>query len=144
MALLVPKYVVDEEMKKSRYHEMLRSDIRKFVSRSSCKMLENMIAQAKKREIDLDTERKRKPDEVQTFAGSGKRPKVSDSRLRGHHDRSRYGNCGRTHEGARRSGSGGDFGCFKCGSIGHYSRDCTTTTTQGSDMICFHCIQLDR
>ena len=42
--LLVPQYVADEEMKKSRYHKMLRSDIRKFVSRSICNTLDDMMA----------------------------------------------------------------------------------------------------
>nr|KAJ0224671.1 hypothetical protein LSAT_V11C100043830 [Lactuca sativa] len=64
-ALLVPQYVADEEMKKARYHEMLRDDIRQFVSRSSCKTLEDMIARAREREIDLEQIRTRKPDEVQ-------------------------------------------------------------------------------
>ena len=43
-------------MKKARYHEMLRSNIRQFVRRSSCKMLEDMIAQAREREIDLEAD----------------------------------------------------------------------------------------
>lgn len=30
MALMVPQYVVDKEMKKTRYHNMLREDIQKF------------------------------------------------------------------------------------------------------------------
>lgn len=42
-ALLVTQYVADEEMKKTRYHEMLRSDIRQMVSCSSCNTLEDMI-----------------------------------------------------------------------------------------------------
>lgn len=37
-ALLVPQYVADEEMKKARYHEMLRDDIRQFVSRSTMEL----------------------------------------------------------------------------------------------------------
>ena len=53
-ALLVPQYVTDEEMKKARYHEMLRADIREFVSRSDCKTLEDMISRAREREIDLE------------------------------------------------------------------------------------------
>ena len=52
-ALLISQYVADEEMKKARYYEILRSDIRQFVSRSSCKMLEDMIVRACEREIDL-------------------------------------------------------------------------------------------
>ena len=63
-ALLVPQYVADEDMKKARYHEMLRDDIREFVSRASCKTLEDMISRAREREIDLEQIRKRKPDEV--------------------------------------------------------------------------------
>ena len=34
--LLVPQYVADEEMKKTRYHDVLRDDIREFVSFSAC------------------------------------------------------------------------------------------------------------
>ena len=59
-ALLVPQYVVDEEMKKARYHEILRSDIRQFVIQSSCKTLDDMIARNREREIALEMEKKRK------------------------------------------------------------------------------------
>ena len=38
-ALLVPLYVADEEMKKTRYHNMLMDDIREFVSMSSYRTL---------------------------------------------------------------------------------------------------------
>ena len=81
-ALLVLQYAADEEMKKARYHEMLRSDIRQFVSRSSCKTLDDMIARAREREIDLEMEKKRKPEAVSGSGGSGKRPKGSDHRSR--------------------------------------------------------------
>ena len=53
-ALLVPQYVADEEMKKLRYHDMLWDDIRKFVSISGCKTLNDMISRAREREIDLE------------------------------------------------------------------------------------------
>ena len=75
-ALLVPLYMADEDMKKARYHDMLRSDIRQFMSRSSCKMLEDMISRAREREIDLEMERKRKPDVAYGMKGLGKKPKV--------------------------------------------------------------------
>ena len=116
-------------MKKARYHKMLRSDINQFVSRSSCKTLEDMIARPREREIDLEAEKKRKLAEFQISMGSGKRPKTSDSRLRGPQDRGRCGKCGGMHEGTYRSGSGGDSGYFKCGHIGNFRRDCTAITT---------------
>ena len=49
-SLLVPQYVADEAMKKARYHELLRSDIKQFVSRSSWKTLEDMITRARERD----------------------------------------------------------------------------------------------
>ena len=36
-------------MKKVRYHEILRNDIQQFMSRSNCKMLEDMIARAREK-----------------------------------------------------------------------------------------------
>ena len=51
-------------MKKSRYHEMIRRNIRQFVSRSSCKTLDAMMARDRKREIDLEMDKKRKSDQV--------------------------------------------------------------------------------
>ena len=84
-------------------------------------------------------ERKRKSDQAQVSRGSAKRPKVQDSRSRGQQGKSRYGKCGKMYEGLCKVGGSG---YFKCGRMGHYSRDCTaTTTTPGSDLICFHCNQ---
>ena len=51
--LIVLQYVADEEMNKARYHEMLQSNIRQFVCRSSCKTLEDMIKRAQERELTL-------------------------------------------------------------------------------------------
>ena len=49
-------------MKKARYREMLRRNIRQFVSRSTCRTLEHMIAKSRESEIYLEMERKRKLD----------------------------------------------------------------------------------
>lgn len=138
--LLVSQYVTDEEMKKAWYHEMLRSDVRQFVSRSSCKTLKDMRAREKEGEIDLEMVRKRKSDSAMSVEGSGKRPKVSDSRTKGQHNRSCCGRCGKVHEGTCRADGSG---CFKCGRTGYISRDCTATTpvTPVSDRICFQCNQ---
>ncbi|KAL7605587.1 hypothetical protein Lser_V15G15349 [Lactuca serriola] len=141
-ALLIPQYAEEEEMKKDRYHEMLRSDIRQFVSRSRCKTLDEMIAMAREKEIDLETERKRKPEVVSGSGNSGKNPKVSDHKPRGKQSHIRCGKCERLHDGMCKAGSSG---CYKCGRTGHMSKDCTATTTMSptsaSDLICFHCNQ---
>ena len=123
-------------MNKAPYHEILRSDIRQFVSRSSCKTLEDMIVRARERVIDLEMEKNRKPYSVSSVEGSSKGLKVSDSRSRGQHGRSHCGKCGKVHEGTCRVGGSG---CFKCIQTGHMSKDCTAaiTTTQVSNLICF-------
>ena len=45
---------------------MLKSDIRQFVSISSCSTLEDMIARAMEKGIDLEMEKKMKSEEVQS------------------------------------------------------------------------------
>ncbi|XP_052627095.1 uncharacterized protein LOC128133625 [Lactuca sativa] len=99
-----------------------------------------MIAQARKREIDMEMERKRKPESVSGTMGSGKNPKLSAHRSRGQQSHNRCGKCGRLHDEVFKAGSSG---CFKCGWTGHMSRDCTatTTTTTSSGLICFNCNQ---
>nr|KAJ0191792.1 hypothetical protein LSAT_V11C800444780 [Lactuca sativa] len=52
-ALLVPQYAGDEDMRRTRYHDMLRVNIREHVSFSACPTLDSMIAWAREREIDL-------------------------------------------------------------------------------------------
>ena len=54
-----------------------------------------MIAQARAREIDLEMERKRKLDQVQSSEGSEKRPKVFDTRARGQQGWGRCSKCGK-------------------------------------------------
>ena len=86
---------------------MLKSDIRQFVSLSSCKKLEDMIARAREKEAYLEMERKGKPDGVQ-IGSSGKNPKVSDQRSRSHQGHSR---CGKMHEWMCRAGTSAYFKC---------------------------------
>ncbi|XP_023743042.1 uncharacterized protein LOC111891204 [Lactuca sativa] len=102
--------------------------------------MEDMIARAREKEIDLEIERKRKPEAVFGIEFSGKKPKV-DSRGKGQQGRGRCCKCDRSHEGICRAGSSG---CFKCVQTGHMSKVCTattTTTTTSSHLICFQCNQ---
>lgn len=69
-ALFVPQYAVDEEVKKSRYHNMLRAKIREFVSFSFYQTLEQMIDRTREREIKLELQKKRKSPQVQTVVVS--------------------------------------------------------------------------
>ena len=99
-----------------------------------------MIVRAREREIDLEIDRKRRPNSATSVEGLGKRPKVSDCRPRDQHERNRYGKCGKSHEGMCR---GVGLGCFKCVQTGHISRHYTATTpiTLVSDLIGFQCNQ---
>ena len=75
---MVSHYAVHEEMKKVRYHDMLRYDIREFVSISGFKTLIDKIARAREQDIDLEHLGKREPEHVQEVEGPPKRPKTSD------------------------------------------------------------------
>lgn len=69
-ALLVPQYAADEEIMKTRYHEMLRSDIREFFIYSVGLKLEDMISKSQEQEIDLEHIGRRKEVHVHVIGGS--------------------------------------------------------------------------
>ena len=65
MLLFCPQYVRDEEFKMTRYADMLRTNIREFVNASQHTSLASMIEAARRREIELETQaRKRKATPV--------------------------------------------------------------------------------
>lgn len=47
-------------MKKTRYHDMPKDEIREFVIMSSCRTLDEKIERAQEQEIDLELLKKRK------------------------------------------------------------------------------------
>ena len=67
--MLVPQFTADEEAKKVRYQDMLRDDIRKFMSLSGCDTLNDMISRTQECEIDLEHLGKRKPKQTQILVG---------------------------------------------------------------------------
>lgn len=120
-------------MKKTSYNDMLRDDIREFMSLSSCKNLNDMIARAQEREIDLELLRKQRPVQKLTSEGQDKRPKTADSRTRGHQGRGCCAKFQKNHEDECREKG---MSSFRCGQTDYISKDCP----HGS-LICFHCNQ---
>ena len=81
-----------------------------------------MIARAREREIDLEHIQKRKAEEGHVMGASGKKPKGSDAGPKGQQGRVRCRKCGKAHEGAYKLGLSG---CYKCGKLWYFIRDCT-------------------
>lgn len=121
MDLLVLKYVINEEMKKTRYNDMLMGDIKEFVSISSCRALKDIIDKAWEQEIELNVWSKRKPVQDQEIEDTSKRPKTSNSQSRGHQGRGRCCNYNKLHDRVYRAGGSG---CYMFGKTGHISQDC--------------------
>lgn len=119
-------------MKKAKYHDMLKDEIREFMSMSRCRTLEHIIARAREREIDLETMKKMKSVQEHVSEGLGKKPKVFDSRSRGQQGRGCCDKFGKAHDEVCRVGGSG---CYRCGKTSHFSKDCPTI--QVYDLICF-------
>ena len=60
--MLLSQYVTDEEMRKMRYHDIPREDIREFMSFLWCKTPNDMIEKANKQYIGLELRSKGKLD----------------------------------------------------------------------------------
>ena len=59
--LLIPQYATDEDLRRTRYHSMMRDNIQEFVSFTGCKTLNKMVEKAREWEMELDFRTKRKP-----------------------------------------------------------------------------------
>ncbi|KAL7584909.1 uncharacterized protein LOC128127083 [Lactuca sativa] len=135
-AMFCPELVATEQARMSRYLGVLRREIREFVSNSTYHTFTELQANARKREIELETQAReeaesqqadRRPAQSQPAA---KRIKSADSRTGGSKNRTCV-KCGKGHDGACRAGA-----CYKCGKEGHIARECPK-----GFMVCFHCNQ---
>ena len=120
----------------SRYLSILRRDIREFVANSSYRTFAELQANARKREIELETQareeaesqgRDRQPVQSQPAA---KRAKPADPKPGSQKGRT-CRKCGKGHDGVCRAGS-----CYKCGKEGHMAKDFPKGFA-----VCFHCNQ---
>ena len=103
-ALLVPQYADEEEMRKTRYHDMLRSNMREFNSFYVCPTMDDMISRAREREIDLEHIGNIKAELAQAFGVLAKKPKGFDSISKGQKGQSCCGKCGKSYYGVCRAG----------------------------------------
>ena len=106
------------------------------MSNSTYHTFAELQANARKREIELETQAREEAESQRVdrrpaqFQPAAKRTKSADSRTGGSKGRT-CGKCGKSHDGACRSGA-----CYKCGKEGHIARECPKGFT-----VCFHCNQ---
>ena len=121
------QYAADEGMRIARYTQLLRTDIREFVVAYPRISLADLMDAARRREIEIETQvKKRKATQALVPASSG--PKKANT----FETRSGQRNEGRGLPAGVEKTSG--FACFKCGKPAHMSKDCGF-----SMMACFKC-----
>ncbi|KAI3751218.1 hypothetical protein L2E82_22266 [Cichorium intybus] len=123
-ALFCPEYAATEKMRMNRYLAMLRMDIREFVSAARHQTLNDMIAAARARELELENQQRQKRQAPTQSHPPSKKHKGGDQ--------GRHGQ--RSHEGhyARDCRQEAKI-FFNCNQVGHIKSQCPSlskTTVQ--------------
>ena len=121
----------------SRYLNMLKRDIRQFVSTQRCETLLELQEATRRRELETELQLRELRQALVQSQPAPKRSKTVDSRLGDQSSRACV-KCGKGHTGVCRSGGA----CRKCGEEGHYARDCRQSAPVRDLRICYHCHQV--
>ncbi|KAK1432277.1 hypothetical protein QVD17_09172 [Tagetes erecta] len=131
-----PDLVRTERMKINRYHDMLRTEFREFITASKCATLGELIDWAREREIEIKRQEERGEKRVmERTSNPSKKTKFNEH---GKKEGSKSGvprckTCGRHHNGECQSGQ---KACYNCGQTGHPFYKCPSPVK-----LCYNCYE---
>ncbi|KAK1423394.1 hypothetical protein QVD17_18696 [Tagetes erecta] len=135
-AKFCPSLFTTEEMWMTRFHLILNTEIREFISPSKCGSLEELLNWAREREMELkrqvERDGKRKAEVVAPAAPAKKAKTFTYAKgpaLKNEPGSCRF--CGKRHFGECRYKNPI---CYKCGKYGHTAPQCTTRVN-----LCYNC-----
>ncbi|GJV98970.1 reverse transcriptase domain-containing protein [Tanacetum coccineum] len=134
-ARFLPKYINDQKMLMEHYVDMLRMEIREFISAKDWKNMDELMNAALEQEQETKKHERSPPKRRIEQGGSSSKKFMSNEtypRFRGK-GYPQCANCGKFHPGECRAGS---RTCFSCGEHGHISRECPKPA-----QICKKCYQ---
>ncbi|XP_076954599.1 uncharacterized protein LOC143629129 [Bidens hawaiensis] len=135
-AKFCPSLFTSEEAWMTRFHLILKTEIREFISPSKCGSLEELLNWAREREVELkrqvDRDGKRKLDVVIPATPAKKAKIFKPTKVPSFKKESgTWQFCGKRHFGEFRYKNPT---CYKCGRLGHTTLECTSPVN-----LCYNC-----